>query len=155
MRIFSIDPPDDDTTLLTVRELTPVDNSGCDVKIFNLLPDLIRIVDFDASGDEENADIKLFIQGPPGPSGPAGPGARPTKTGLIAGGSFSGTPKKAAVAFVAPYSDTNYVIALSGTDGRNYTYESKTGAGFTISANANAAILGEVSWVTMTTGETA
>lgn len=96
--------------------------------------------------------VVVGIQGPPGPAGPAGT-SRTTKAGLIDGADFAGTPKKAAVVFVDAYPDTDYVIAFSGTDSRNYTYESKTAAGFTISANADSAIAGEVSWTTMTIGE--
>lgn len=131
MKIFKLETFDDPQDLSDEYEI--------DVKIFDL---------DDTCGT--GCDVRIYV---PGPAGPAGI-SRPIKTGLIAGSSFSGSPKKSAVVFTTPYDDTNYGIALSGTDSRNYTYELKTAIGFTINANASAVIAGEVSWTTMTTGET-
>lgn len=93
--------------------------------------------------------LVIYIPGPPGPPGPSGLGG---KGGVIPGESFSGTPLKYDVVFGTAYENTGYVISITGTDARNYTYDndSKTVNGFTINANANQAIAGEVSWITQT-----
>lgn len=78
----------------------------------------------------------------------------PVKAGVVAGASFSGSPKKYTVNFDDPYPDTNYVILLTGGVGRTFTYETKTISGFTINANAAAAFSEEVSWFTTSIGET-
>lgn len=97
--------------------------------------------------------VSTGLPGATGPQGPAGT-SRPTKAGFVAGASFTGSPKKYAVVFATPFVDANFALALSGTDGRDYTYESKTPSGFTINSNAATAISGEVSWTAMTIGET-
>lgn len=76
------------------------------------------------------------------------------KAGTIPGGSFTGTPKKYTINFATPYPDATYAIAISGQASRSYTYESKTASGFTINSNANAVIVGEVSYITTAAGET-
>jgi hypothetical protein len=91
--------------------------------------------------------------GPAGPSGPAGP-TFVSKTGVIASGSFAGSPKKASVTFATPYADALYGVVVSGIDPRNVTYESKTAAGFVINLNANTAPANEVSFFTAPIGET-
>jgi hypothetical protein len=68
------------------------------------------------------------------------------KGGIVAAGSFSGSPKKATVTFGTAFPNTSYNISISGADGRTWTYESKTASGFVINANANASLTGEVSW---------
>lgn len=101
---------------------------------------------------ETDDPIVLIQEGPPGPPGP------PTESGKannIPGADFTGSPKKCVVTFITPYPSTDYIILISGTDSRNYTYENKTINGFTINANASATIVGEVSWFTTFLGETA
>lgn len=75
------------------------------------------------------------------------------KAGIVASGSFSGNPKKATVTFTESFADTNYAINITGADARSWTYESKTTTGFTINANANQALSGEVSWEAIQNGE--
>lgn len=74
------------------------------------------------------------------------------KSGTIMPGSFSGTPKTAAVVFDTPFLDTAYAICISGVDARMFTYSAKTAEGFTINANANGALTGEVSWIAVALG---
>lgn len=83
------------------------------------------------------------------------PVSRDIKSGVIPGGSFSGNPKKYAVSFSKPMPSTSYSIEIRGSDNRSWTYEAKTANGFTINANANAALAGEVSWTATENGETA
>jgi hypothetical protein len=68
------------------------------------------------------------------------------KSGVLSSGLFTGTPRKATVTFVTPFSDSNYVIQIGAIDVRAWSYESKTANGFTISTNANKALSSEVSW---------
>jgi len=68
------------------------------------------------------------------------------KSGIVASGSFTGNPKKATVTFSSAFSTTNYAVTITGIDARSWTYESKATTGFTINANANANLTGEVSW---------
>lgn len=75
------------------------------------------------------------------------------KAGIVASGSFLGNPKKATVTFSSAWPDTNYTITIIGIDSRSWTYETKTTGGFTISANANQALTGEVSWQAIRVGE--
>ena len=71
------------------------------------------------------------------------------KAGTVAFGSFSGTPKIYAVVFTEAYPDANYVVSFTSlADGRVWTVESLTAAGFTINSNANAALTGTVHWQT-------
>lgn len=76
-----------------------------------------------------------------------------TKTGTVTAGSFTGTPKKYTVTFTTPYATTNYVISLTGSDNRVFTYESKSTTGFIINTNANTALTGNVDWTTISIGE--
>lgn len=81
-------------------------------------------------------------------------GARLFKSGLSAGSSFTGNPKKLAITFSTPFADANYNISIMGDTARTWTYESKTAAGFTINANANTALTGaEISWSAFNIGE--
>lgn len=75
------------------------------------------------------------------------------KSGIISGSSFTGNPKKYTVTFTTAYSSANYSISICSTNARNFTYESKTASGFTINANANTTLTGEVSWSTSIVGE--
>ena len=75
------------------------------------------------------------------------------KAGVVLNTSFAGNPKTFAVAFTTAFADTAYAINISGVDGRTWVYTSKTAAGFTISAQANQALTGEVSWECMKSGE--
>lgn len=100
---------------------------------------------------EELTKIIRVFEGPQGVPGTGG--GTPGKAGVVAGASFSGTPKVAAITFVTPYADATYVITLSGGDSRIFTYQNKTAAGFTINSNANTALSQEVSWSTVQQGE--
>jgi hypothetical protein len=66
---------------------------------------------------------------------------------------FTGNPKKATVAFGTAFADNNYAVSVIGSDGRSWSVEAKTAAGFTINARANAALTGDVYWVATKTGE--
>lgn len=82
-------------------------------------------------------------------------GARLFKSGLAAGNSFTGNPKKLTITFATPFADTNYNISIISDASRGWTYESKTAAGFTINSNANTALTGtEISWSAFNIGET-
>jgi hypothetical protein len=76
------------------------------------------------------------------------------KAGVVASGSFSGSPKKATVTFTAAFGSTNYAIEIKGVDVRTWSYDSATKAttGFVINSNANAALTGEVSWTATEVG---
>lgn len=76
------------------------------------------------------------------------------KAGIVAAGSFTGTPRKATVTFAAAYPDANYAIAITGADGRAWVYESVAAGSFVINSQANAALTGDVRWETMYQGET-
>jgi hypothetical protein len=75
------------------------------------------------------------------------------KSGVVTSILFSGTPRKATVTFAVPYPDTNYSIHFTGTDGRIWSYESKTINGFIINSNSNTTP-SEVSWRTSRAQET-
>jgi hypothetical protein len=76
-----------------------------------------------------------------------------TKAGSVAGASFAGNPKKYTVTFTTPYPNTSYSIQITGGINRTFTYESKTTTGFVINANANAAFIDNVDWITIGIGE--
>lgn len=75
------------------------------------------------------------------------------KSGIAAAAAFAGNPKKIAIVFSAAYADNNYSISVVGVDGRTWSVELKTAAGFTINARANTALTGEVYWTATKTGE--
>ena len=76
------------------------------------------------------------------------------KSGSIAAGSFTGTPRKSQVTFATARADANYSIKISGTDARTWSWESKTASGFIINSNAAAALTGAVNWEICSYGET-
>jgi hypothetical protein len=75
------------------------------------------------------------------------------KSGIVTAVTFTGNPKKATVAFGTAFTDNNYAVSVIGSDGRSWSVEAKTAAGFTINARANAALTGDVYWVATKTGE--
>ena len=75
------------------------------------------------------------------------------KNGSVTGTTFSGNPKKATVTFTTPFADNNYAVTITGEVSRSWSIESKTSAGFTINANANAAFVGNVFWMAAQIGE--
>jgi hypothetical protein len=75
------------------------------------------------------------------------------KSGQIASGSFTGNPKTATVTFGTAFPSTAYNVTVSGTDGRSWVVTSILTTGFTISAQANAALTGPVYWHAIATGE--
>ncbi len=77
-----------------------------------------------------------------------------TKSGVVAGASFAGNPKKYTVTFTTAFADANYTVTFTADNTqRIWTVESQTAAGFTINANANAPIAGNVYWVCIKHGE--
>lgn len=88
--------------------------------------------------------LQIGAIGPRGPQGTAG-GAN-QKAGIVTPELFAGAPLTYAVVFATPFPDTSYVIALSAVDSRMFNYTAKTANGFTINANSDAALTGEVSW---------
>lgn len=121
----------------------------------------IRVVETPTQVKLVPGPIKVVnvLEGPKGDIGPQGPAGAPgtsrtTKAGVIPGGSFAGSPKKYSVVFATPFPDATYVLAITSTDSRSWTYESKSAAGFTLNANAAAALVGEVSWSAIVAGET-
>lgn len=75
------------------------------------------------------------------------------KAGSIAQGSFSGSPKTAAVTFGTVFPGTSYTVSITGTDGRSWIVTSLTASGFTINSQANAALTGPVYWQATYVGE--
>lgn len=67
-------------------------------------------------------------------------------SGIIAGASFTGTPKTFDVTVSPPFTTTNYTVVLSGEDARIWTVESKSINSFTINSNSDESLTGEVSW---------
>lgn len=93
-----------------------------------------------------------IIVGPPGPPGIDGISPN-VKAGIVAAGSFIGSPRKYTVTFGTPFPSSDYVISVTAVDSRSWTYESKTANGFIINSNASAALTGEVSWTAALVGE--
>lgn len=82
-------------------------------------------------------------------------GARIIKSGTVAGSSFAGNPKTAAVAFGTAFPNTSYQIIILSDTNRAWTWSSKATSGFTINANANQGFAaGHVDWFAISTGET-
>jgi hypothetical protein len=77
------------------------------------------------------------------------------KAGSIAAGSFTGNPKTATVTFTTPFPSVPRVLITGTTDGRSWAVTSTTVNGFTVSAQANQAITGDVNWVAHLAGESA
>jgi len=75
------------------------------------------------------------------------------RAGVVTAGTFAGSPKKATVTFGTAMPSATYSISFSGGDGRTFTYETRTTAGFVINANANQALTADVSWEATITGE--
>jgi hypothetical protein len=69
-----------------------------------------------------------------------------SKAGVVSAVTFTGNPKTASVTFTTPFLDNNYAVTITGIDNRNWTAESLTSSGFTINANANQTLLGQVFW---------
>lgn len=76
-----------------------------------------------------------------------------TKSGVVSGTSFTGSPKKYTVTFTNAYPNTNYAINITGGVNRTFTYESKSTTGFVINANANTDFTENVDWMTIGIGE--
>lgn len=75
------------------------------------------------------------------------------KVGSVDGGSFAGNPKKTTITFGTNFPSSTYSIIITGTINRTYTYESQASSGFTINANANGALTGNVYWIAKQIGE--
>lgn len=74
--------------------------------------------------------------------------ANHSKAGIIAPGSFTGTPRKATITFNTAMPDNNYAISIVGEDARNWSIESKTSAGFTVNSGSGAVLSGNTFWTT-------
>lgn len=96
--------------------------------------------------------IDVFLPGPPGKSSVS----RTLKVGTLPASSFTGAPRKALVVFDTAFIDATYSIQLTGQDARIFTYDvsTKLASGFTINANSDGALTGEVSWMATVIGET-
>jgi hypothetical protein len=75
------------------------------------------------------------------------------KSGNIAAGTFTGSPKTATVAFGTAMPSTAYNVTVTGSDGRSWIVTNITTAGFVINAQANASLTGPVMWHAVATGE--
>lgn len=75
------------------------------------------------------------------------------KSGVASAGSFSGSPKTVAVSFAHNFSSSVYAVTITGVDKRSWSYTSKSVSGFTLEANANAALTAEVSWHAILAGD--
>jgi hypothetical protein len=75
------------------------------------------------------------------------------KAGTVTAASFSGSPKKVTITFTTAFPDTNYAINITGTDNRNWGWESKSTGSFVINANALAGLTGNVDWTAISIGE--
>ena len=76
------------------------------------------------------------------------------KAGGVPASAFTGNPRKATVVFDVPYSDTNYVPVISGSDARAYFIENKTITGFDINTNSSFPLTDFVYFNNTTSGET-
>lgn len=74
------------------------------------------------------------------------------KSGVVAGTSFAGNPKKITITFANAFANTNYAINISAGIRRTWSYESKAAGSFVINANANMSFTEEVSWICVQTG---
>jgi hypothetical protein len=77
-----------------------------------------------------------------------------TKSGVVASGSFSGTPKKATVTFGAAFSNANYSVSVIGGDSRSWVIESVVAGSFVINSGAGAALTNNTYWIAVKHGET-
>lgn len=77
----------------------------------------------------------------------------PTKAGVVANSDFTGHPRTATITFLTDFADSNYSVAISSVDSRGWTIENQTKSGFTINANANTALTGNVYWTASKHGE--
>lgn len=77
----------------------------------------------------------------------------PTRSGIVLVNAFSGNPKRAVVVFTTPMLSANYSISISSSNSRFWTFEDKTELGFTINANANAALTSDVTYIAVSNGE--
>lgn len=75
------------------------------------------------------------------------------KAGTVSSGSFTGNPKTASVTFTTAFANTNYAVTVTGIDARTWTISNVATTGFTINANANAALTGNVFWHAIANGE--
>jgi hypothetical protein len=75
------------------------------------------------------------------------------KSGVVAGGTFAGSPKKVTVTFSTAFADANYSISIIGENSRTWSVESVVAGSFVINANANTALSGNVYWTATKHGE--
>jgi len=81
-----------------------------------------------------------------------------TKSGIAAGGSFSGNPKKTTITFVTPFSDALYAVQLGcvTTSGKTFApiVESQLAGSFVINVGTNNVTdLVQVDWSAIKNGE--
>lgn len=76
------------------------------------------------------------------------------KSGVIAGGSFAGNPKKYTLIFGTAFADANYSVSIISVNSRSWTVDAgQTAAQVVLNANANANIAGNVYWTAVKHGE--
>lgn len=78
----------------------------------------------------------------------------PTKSGVVAGGSFTGNPRSYSVVFSTAFEDANYSPSVIGTDARSWEVSNVLATGFDINSNSASAISGNVYWTAIKHGET-
>lgn len=77
----------------------------------------------------------------------------PTKSGLVAFGTFSGSPQTATVTFAAPFADALYSVSILGTDSRSWTYDTQLAGSIILNSNSAVALTGNVHWIAIHNGE--
>lgn len=92
-------------------------------------------------------DGKIYITGSYGAGGGGGPSENVIKAGIVAFGSFAGTPRTATVTFTTPMADANYGVSVIGGDARSWTIDSKLVGSFIINTNSSVALTNNVSWI--------
>ena len=71
----------------------------------------------------------------------------PPKAGVVASGSFVGTPeRKATVTFNTAFANANYSVGITGADARSWTIESKLAGSFVINSGSATALTGNTDW---------
>jgi hypothetical protein len=80
-------------------------------------------------------------------------GTLKTRSGVVLVGEFAGNPKVATVTFPTALPTVDYSISITSEDSRFWTFENKTVDGFTINANANAALTSDVTYIAIEHGE--
>ena len=102
---------------------------------------------FDPAGLGFFTDLRIKFGG-------GGTAGLATKSGIVSGPSFAGTPLTAAVVFTTPFVSNSYSVTVTGENGRIWTISGKSANGFTINSNSIFSISGNVFWQAILQGET-